>query len=190
MGRQKYGRRKFRKKAIGQIKIHIEPFQTWKLLDLDLRKDHASYVVFDVRQPVKPRRKGLFAFDLVGIHLAESVPLYAFQLHRRSDGLRFPLRHGDAGSCLAVYVIALVQEVFLSGDDFRFVGDVLFHDLAGGFLRVLPRRSAEDVIGKIDAVKSFLLRFLYSGINFVLAPAFILCGVLSKPLRSWWSKPI
>src|SRR5438034_5468271 len=182
MRRQEYRWWKFRKKTIGKIKVHIEPFQTWKLLDLDLWKHHASHVVFDMRQPVKPGRERLFAFDLLGIHLAESVPLYAFQLHRRSDGLRFPLRHGDAGSRLAVYVIALVQEVFLSGDDFRFVGDVFFHDLAGGFLRVLPRGSAEDVIGKIDAVKSFLLRFLYSGINFVLAPAFILCGVLSKPL--------
>src|SRR5438552_14328340 len=74
MRRQKYRRRKFRQEAVGEVELHVDPVQPRELLDLDLRKDHPSDFMLDMRKSVKPRGKHLLALDVLGLHLAEFVP--------------------------------------------------------------------------------------------------------------------
>src|SRR5687768_8856643 len=103
MGSQEDGRGEFRQHALRQVEIHIEPFQTGKLLDLDLWEHHASYFMLHMRKSLKTCRKCLLASDVVRIHATELVPRHTvLQFDGRPDRLRFASTHHDAGMSLTV----------------------------------------------------------------------------------------
>src|SRR5207245_256416 len=60
-GRQEYGWRKLRQQMVRQIEVGVEPFERPRFLlvdlrDLELRKDHATGRVLDVRRRKEPLR--------------------------------------------------------------------------------------------------------------------------------------
>ncbi len=117
MGRQKYGRRKFRREPVGKIEIDIEAAQVALLLAVDLldlliRKHLPPGCLLDVRQGHESGRQQSSAADLIRRHRGKTVP-------RDPRGQPDPdtalnglaaARHHDCGQRMIGQIVARIEQ--------------------------------------------------------------------------------